>query len=57
MIMDERIFKVALAIALGEFDPGNSHRQADEPAVRLTPEEMSEAIMAAAALNCHGCGA
>jgi len=43
--MDEKIYRAALALALGE-----------EPPRDLTPEEMSEAIMVAAALSCPSCG-
>lgn len=54
--MNEKIYKAALLIALGDWPFGNQKTGTVKPPVDLTPEEMSEAIMIAAALACPACG-
>lgn len=54
--MDEKIYKAALLIALGDWPFGNQKTGTVKPPVKLTPEEMSEAIMIAASMGCHCCG-
>lgn len=54
--MDSKILKAALLIALGEWPFGNKKTKPVKPPVKLTPKELSEAIMAAAMISCPSCG-